>query len=174
MTGFRLPIISAVTFYLCASVMLMLLARVSLSEAALPHDKQPAVHISSDSAYSDGQQGIIVYKGNVKLVQGFVKILADKITVHNHRNGVSEIVAVGQPARYQQQKGSEQDNIVAKANTIKYTLAGRKILLQGNASITQDGAKITGDIIDYDIDAAVMSASGDKRIEMVIPPTDRK
>ena len=57
---------------------------------------------------------------------------------------------------------------------IKYALVKRKILLQGNASIVQDGAKITSDIIDYDIDASAMSTSGNKRVEMVIPPIDRK
>ena len=44
------------------------------------------------------------------------------------------------------------------------------MLLQGNASVNQDGAILTGEAIDYDIRAAVMSASSRERVQIVIPP----
>ena len=159
---------------LLAVLVLILHVFAYFSVAGHAEDKEHPFYIASDRAQLDGQRGITVYEGNVELIQGTLTIFADKITIYNHRKNISEIIASGQPARYQQKAGIEQGDIIAKANMIRYLLTKRNILLQGDASITQDGATFTGEVINYDIDSTVMRASSDRRVQMVIPPNNDK
>ena len=96
------------------------------------------------------------------------------MTIYNDEKGISRIIATGRPAHYQQQPSIGKDDVIAKANTIEFEFEKEQILLQGNASIYQDGATLMGEKIDYDIKAAVMKAASDKRIQMLIPPNSNK
>lgn len=147
---------------------------VCSSVASSQQNKQQPVYISSDRAQRDNQKNVTVYEGNVELTQGTLKILADKLTIYNYAKGISKIIAIGQPAHYQQQSSAEKDNIIAKANSITYELEKEHVLLQGDASLDQAGTTLKGEVIDYDIQAAVMRAASDMRIQMVIPPNNNK
>ena len=144
------------------------------SATGLPEDKQQPIYVSSDRAQRDNQKNLTVYEGNVELTQGTLKILADKITLYHHNKSIDKIIATGKPAHYQQQPKIGEDDIIAKANIIKYEFEKASILLRGNASIYQDGATLASEIINYDIQSAVVQATSDERIQMVIPSVESK
>ena len=64
---------------------------------------------------------------------------------------------------------------MASANKIQYFLKKERIGLTQDASLEQNGTRITGDKIDYDLKSEIVKASSSEntkqRIEMVIPPT---
>ena len=61
---------------------------------------------------------------------------------------------------------------------MRYSAGDRQVLLLRNAWIEQDGATMSGNRIDYDMELEVVKAQGETgsarpRIEMVIPPQNR-
>jgi len=148
---------------------------------ALPTDRQQPIKIESDRAEQDEKKGTTTYEGSVVIIQGTIKINADKVTVFSDTNQVDKIICVGNPAHYQQRPNPQDGLVLASAKTIKYYLANDKIKLLKNASLEQNGSVITGEKIDYDLKAEVVKAtatktstSKEKRVQMYIPPSQQK
>ncbi len=144
---------------------------------ALPLDRDQPTRIVSDRFQADQRQGVAIYEGKVELVQGSLKIEADRLTLYRDENNrVREVLAEGTPARYRQKPGPDQPEITAEAHSIRYTLESELIQLNTRAFLSQDGATMSGDQISYFIgqDRVVADAEADSRIEMVIPPRNRQ
>ncbi|TQV80175.1 lipopolysaccharide transport periplasmic protein LptA [Exilibacterium tricleocarpae] len=143
---------------------------------ALPSDRQQKITIQSDRAQLDERNGVTIYEGAVQMDQGTLRITADKLTVHSVNRKVSRIIAVGQPAHFQQQPALDQQLVTAEGNTIEYRVDQEELQLLENASLEQDGSTMSGDRIDYNIKDAIVVAIGDptktenQRIQIVIPP----
>ena len=155
----------------------LLLLGVAEGALALASDRQQSIYIESDRAERNENNGVTVYQGKVKMEQGTLRIDADKITIHSVDNRISKIVAIGQPARYQQRPSPERELVIAEGGTIKYLIRPERLELIKNASIQQEGTTLSGERIDYDIAKALVKAGGDPnssqpRIQMIIPPTE--
>lgn len=159
-----------------AAVALALGLSLCASLQALPSDREQKITIESDRAQLDDKTGITIYEGAVQMNQGTLRITADKITVHSVNRKVNRIVAVGQPAYFQQQPAVDQQLVTAEGNTIDYRLDREELQLLENASLEQQGSTMSGDRIDYNIRDAIVVAIGDptktenQRIQIVIPP----
>ncbi len=156
-----------------------LLAAVVLSSptlvAALPGDTEQPIHIVTDEAIRDEKTGRTVYTGNVELVQGTIRINADKITVYKIETEGDKIVAEGNPARMQQQPKPDSTLMHARGDIIEYYRTEQRVQLRQNAEVEQDGSTVRGDRIDYFINKQLVKAATDKsdsnrRVEVVIPP----
>ncbi len=149
----------------------------SYATQALPTDSEQPIHIVSNAAERDAKRGITIYSGDVQMNQGTLSIKADRVVIHSDSNNkVSKIIATGSPAHYQQIPEIDQPLVVAKGNTIVYSIRKDQLRLTDKASLQQnDGTTLTGNSILYDIKAAVVKAESDKstsgeRIHMGIPP----
>jgi len=150
---------------------------VSLSAYSLPEDSQQPILISSNSAIKDDKRGLTIYQGDVDIKQGSLNIKADKVTIYSASEEVTKIVAEGQPASFKQKPELNKGDVLAKANTIEYRVSQKKITLTKDASLDQDGSSITGNKINYDMEAARIEAAGSKeeggdngRVNVVIEP----
>lgn len=155
--------------------MIAINALVSFQVSALPEDRQQAIRISADEALRDDKQGVTTYQGNVRMIQGTLQISADTITVTDKEGRAQTVVAQGKPAKLQQQPAADQAILYAQAQRIEYQNDTGKVRFLRDARIEQDGSKVTGNTIDYDIDEQIVKANaGDKdnggRVEVVIPP----
>jgi lipopolysaccharide export system protein LptA len=163
--GIKPHLLLVVTLALC-------LAIFSLKAQALPEDSQQPVRISADSAMKDNKNGLTIYTGDVDMNQGSMNIKADKVTIYIENEEITKIIAVGKPARFKQKPEPDQDNVLAKALTIEYRVTDEIITLTEEASLDQQGSIITGNKINYDINAARVEADSTEsgRVEVVIPP----
>ncbi len=142
----------------------------SAASFALPDDSQQPIHVSSDRAQKDDKRGITIYQGDVNITQGSLNISAEKVTIYSNTDSIDKIIAEGKPARFKQRPEAAGNLVIAHADTIKYELQKESILLLKDASLEQDGTTITGNKIDYDIQAAVVNAGDNKgRVNIVIP-----
>ncbi len=153
---------------------------------ALPDDQQQPIRIQSNSAVIDDNKGVSIYRGNVNVLQGSIKVLADTVTVHNGENGITRVVAVGTPAHYQQQREADSTLTNAYGNIVEYRIIDQFIRIHKNAKLEEDGNSFSGERIDYDMKHRTVKAysdtnapSGDKssRVEIIIQPkavTDTK
>lgn len=152
------------------------LALASLSALALPEDREQPIHIQSDSATHDQRQGRTTYEGSVELTQGTLRILADRITIQTDGNNeVDWLEAEGSPAHFEQQPNIDEELLTARAELVRYSAGDRQVLLLRNAWLEQDGATMSGNRIDYDMELEIVKAQGETggaqpRIQMVIPP----
>lgn len=157
---------------------LMLIAHwigTSPNAQALANDQQQPIRITADKALRDDKKGVTVYTGNVQMQQGSLQIAANTITISDSEGQARKIVAAGKPAKLQQQPAPEQAMLYAQAHQIEYDNDTGKVRFHHQARIEQDGSKVTGDTIDYDINQQIVKAdSGNKtgtdRVEVVIPP----
>ncbi len=91
-----------------------------LSAMALTADKDQPVLIEADSLDIDDKAGVSTYRGNVRMSQGSIVVLADVITVYSPERELKKVVCVGLPASFQQRLEGEDSVLRAEAETIKY------------------------------------------------------
>jgi lipopolysaccharide export system protein LptA len=152
-----------------ALVALMLVASYA---TALQEDRELPIQIESDRAERDEKAGTTIYIGNVELVQGSLKMLADRLELYNREdNQLERIVAFGTPAYVEQKPAPDKAVIKARGNTIRYFVTEERLQLEKNASIDQDGSVVSSNLIDYYVKDELVKASGaEERVRVVIPP----
>jgi lipopolysaccharide export system protein LptA len=142
---------------------------------ALPEDADQPIHIRADNAEIDQQQGLVIYRGEVRVDQGTLRVTADEMTVEYVEQKVVRITAKGTPAHYQQQIEADEDQVKAHSSTIIYYTQEERLDLLGDAFLTQEGNEITGDLIKYDIVAGKVDATAESEapVRMILQPAPR-
>ena len=125
---------------------------------ALPDDAEQPIHIRSESAEIERQEGRIIYLGAVRVEQGTLRVNAERMVVDYDEGKVVRITATGAPARYRQELEDEAGQVEADASTIVYHTQDARIDLKGNAHLEQRGNSLHGDLILYDIVAGRVAA----------------
>ena len=155
---------------------------------ALPSDREQPINIEADHAQLDDKAGITQYKGRAILTQGSLRIEGDIITFYyDEDKNLKKAVAEGKLAKYKQLHKENEPPVRAKAVQMEYYAQSQKVFLLGQGEIWQDGDKMTGDRIEYDITDNVANVKsgpvkiGDKveqskgRVHIIIqPPSSRK
>lgn len=167
---------SFITPFLC----LLLSSLVSPSVQALPGDRQQPIRVQADSAELDNRKGVAVYRGDVIITQGTMKITGDKVTLSQDSNGnIDVFTSVGNPAYYEQQPAQGKELVKAYGLTIQYFARNARIVLIDQARIEQNGNTFEGEKIVYDTQRQIVNAGRANhsnitrprpRIDMVIQP----
>ena len=141
----------------------------------LPEDKGRPIHIEADEAVRDERTGVTVYRGNVRIRQGSLKIMAEQVTLYHINTQADKIVAVGSPAQIQQQRTLDSEPMHAEGGIIEYYKEEERVHIRENAKLEQDGSTVRSDSIEYFINQELVRATTDdptttRRVEVVIPP----
>ena len=134
------------------------LGMVAAAAWALPEDAEQPIHILAESAEIQRQEGRIVYLGSVRVEQGSLRVQAERMVVDYDAGKVFRITATGAPARYRQDLEADAGQVEADASTIVYHTRESRIDLKGNASLRQQGNRLIGDLIRYDVVAGRIDA----------------
>ena len=143
--------------------------------SALESDKDQPIELAADSVDVDEARGTSVYKGDVDLRQGSMRLQADSVTVQQQGRKPNRIVAVGN-VRFQQDSG--KGPIKAKANKAEYEVNSEVLELTGNARLAQAGDTMSSDRIVYDrvkhkVKAGA-AAKGKQRVRITIQAPDKR
>ena len=138
---------------------------------ALPGDKDQPVQLEADSVDIDEGKGTSVYRGDVDLRQGSMRLQADQVTVKHQGRRPDRIIAVGS-VRFQQDSGKGM--VRARARKAEYEVNSELLTLIGRASLTQAGDTMKSDRIVYDRVhhkvRAGTAAKGRQRVHITIQP----
>lgn len=162
----------------------VLMVGVYSTAYALPTDSQQPIHVQADKADLDNDKGVLIYRGNVIITQGTMKVMGHTVTItRNKDGGVSVMTSDGSPAYFEQQPEINEPVVKAYGNRIQYQVANKKVVLEGNAKVIQKGNTFTGKRAVYDTAKGKISAVGSTekttkdangRIQMVIQPEQKK
>lgn len=132
------------------AALLILICSVSPLHA-LSTDKQQDMEITADSAEMDDMKGISIYRGDVIVVQGTMRITGDIMTVYFDDNGDMELAVMeGKPATYRQLPDDSEVYDEAYALRMEYYTLKDYIILIDEGLVIQEGLRMTGDRIEYD------------------------
>lgn len=143
---------------------------------ALKDDIEKPVHINADSVFFNQGKGLGVYEGNVSVVQGSLDVRAKKIEINAPDGLVTKIVATGDPVKFQQ-KMDDGKLTKGEAKRVVYQVVNKRIVLDGNAVITQSNDRFASNHIEYSISdgelkAGNKTATGKSRVKAVLYPVN--
>lgn len=133
-------------------------------------DRAQPIQLDADRAEMNNATGVGVYTGNVVLTQGTMRITADRMTVHTTPEGqIARAIAEGKQATFRQLPEGQSEYVHARAPRMEYRLQpGTRVDLTGGATLTQGKNEFSGQVIQYDVDADIVTAqSGQQPQERV-------
>ena len=156
-----------------ARYLLALLAVSIVPVAALESDRAQPIEVEADRLEMREQENISIYEGNVRLVQGSLKIQSDRMVIHfNDANELTLMQMTGNPARFRQLDDSGQE-MIGIGREIDYIESSALLELRRDASFEQAGDVIRSELIRINTETSAIEAGGtesDNRVKMVIKP----
>jgi lipopolysaccharide export system protein LptA len=156
---------------------------VSTLAWALPSDREQPIRVQADSAELDDKQGVAVYRGDVVITQGTLKITGDTVTITQNAQGDIEVfTSQGKPAYYEQKPDVDKEIVKAYGLTIQYFATNERIVLLDQAKVIQEGNTFQGEKVVYDTQRQIVNAgratgvnvtTPRPRIDMVIQPKSK-
>ncbi|MDX1513382.1 MAG: lipopolysaccharide transport periplasmic protein LptA [Gammaproteobacteria bacterium] len=133
----------------------------------LSSDSDQPINIEADRAEADDQKRTTIYRGDVIITQGTLKITGDTVTIYYDENGdLTKLVSVGRPARFHQLPDGKADvpkNYQrAEAKRMEYYEGKDLIVLLGDAVYGQGGDRVAAERIVYDSKRSRMKAESRK------------
>ena len=155
--------------------LMMIVALLPGAAHALPDDRNQPIELAADSVDIDEGRGVSVYRGDVDLRQGSIRLLADTVTVHQQGDEPKKVIAEGNPVRFTQE--ATNGTVKARAKRAEYEVDSENLLLVGDAELTQGKDTMRSDRIVYDRERAVVkagaAASGKQRVRITIQPRNK-
>ena len=119
------------------------------------------IEIEADTAEMDDVSKITIYRGNVIVTQGSIKMTGHTMTVHFDKNNDMELVIMnGTPATYRQLPDDGKVFDEAEALQMEYYALKNYVILIDRALVTQEGLKFSGKRIEYDTILSKVKAEG--------------
>lgn len=168
--------------FLCASLLF------ATSAWALSTDKDQPIEIEADSADLDDEKGVTIYRGNVVLTQGSVRMTGDTMTVYFTNDELDTMIMEGKPATYRQLPDDSKIYDEAEALRMEYYELKNLIVLIDKASFKQEGLNFSGNRIEYDTlhsrvkargsvkqqTGSGSSGSSGERVKIILKPKKKK
>ena len=141
---------------------------------ALPGDLEQDM-VTSCPARSESflDQGLEICRGTpdepAQITQGSLRLSGLEFRIEREQGVIHTITATGTPATFQQQPAIDQAIAYASGSTIIFNNDSQIIVIEGNASFSQEGTiDTTAERIEYDITNRKLDAT---QMNMVIPAT---
>ena len=133
------------------------------SVVALESDRNQSVLVEADEVEMDFSSGTRIYRGNVSVRQGTIRIIADQIELIYKGEQLDHGIATGNPAVFRQRPDGKDHDIVGTGRRIELDEINNIVTFIGNARLRQDRDAIEGERIVYDMARDRMVVRGETR-----------
>lgn len=139
---------------------------------ALSTDQEQPINIEADTADLDDNTGTSIYRGNVIVTQGSIRLTGDVVTVFSPQHTLEKVKAEGNPATFKQRPDAKDQDMRARSLQMEYFVDTEKLILLKKANLWQEGDEISGNRIDYDIKADLGRATKgeNERVRVILQP----
>ena len=147
----------------------------SVSVLAKTTDFEQPIDVKADRSEYDEKAGIQSLIGNVRITQGTILILADRITVKLKDNKLSVIKGKGSPIEFSQQNDAGE-TITGRCAEITYDAVNGRLTLEGNATLTEPKQSLRSEQIIFDsLTQTVVAEGGESgQVSITLQPPDPK
>jgi len=155
---------------------LLLLSFAAQAEKA---DKEKPTELEANRMSADEVRRLNIFDGNVVLVKGTMRVLAERIVVHQDAEGYQYATATGKPVRFRQRQDPrppEKEGVWLDGEALRIEIDERAstVKLFENARVNRGGDQVAGNYILVDQTSEFFSVSagkdGDQRVKMIIQP----
>ena len=117
------------------------------------------------------------YEGNVSIKQGSLEIKAYKIEITAPNNEIQTITATGNPVSFKQ-KMDDGKPAQGQANKFVYLVKDKRIIMDGNAKLSQNNDNFSSNHIEYSIRNGELKAGnkknhGKSRVKAIFYPSNK-
>lgn len=113
-------------------------------------DRNKPVNLEADKVTIDDAKKIAVFQGNVVLRQGTLEIRADRMEVHQDKDGFKYGTAWGKRAYFRQKREGFDEHIEGWAERLEYDGRAETMKMFERAQIKRGPDEIRGNFISYD------------------------
>jgi lipopolysaccharide export system protein LptA len=155
---------------------LLLLSFAAQAEKA---DKEKPTELEANRMSADEVRRLNIFDGNVVLVKGTMRVLAERIVVRQDPEGYQYATATGKPVRFRQRQDPrppEKEGVWLDGEALRIEIDERAstVKLFENARVNRGGDQVAGNYILVDQTSEFFSVSagkdGDQRVKMIIQP----
>ena len=135
-------------------------------------DRTKPMHIEANNAHLNQKTQISIFTGNVKVVQGTMQLLANKVTVREDAEGHQFCEGDGTPIQFKQKMDRSLDYLEAQASRFDYNGKTGILKLYDRARVKQGVDEVKGDVIIYDTHKETYEAQTQNvsRVHITITP----
>ena len=136
----------------------------SAHSAALSTDRDQPAQIESDDTVIDFTTGVRTLTGNVLVVQGTLRLKADKLVGTYNKGELVKAVADGSLARFKQRPDGKPDDVEGWGKKIVVDYSDNTITLIGKAALKQGANTAEGNTIIYNMATDKLRIAGGSNI----------
>jgi lipopolysaccharide export system protein LptA len=137
----------------------------SIQASALTSDRDQPAQIEADDTVIDFKTGVRTLTNNVLVVQGTLRLKADKlVTNYNKQGELVKAVADGSLARFKQRPDGQPDDVEGWAKKILVDYPTNTITLIGKAALKQGASTATGNKIVYNMATDKLRIMGNSNV----------
>jgi len=118
------------------------------------------IQIQANHMQFDIKTGSSIYEGDVRINQGNIQLLGQKVTILRQQDKIQEINVEGQPARYTQDEDSE-NKIHATSQHMQYLTEQHRLVMTIDARLEQTDHTIESQRIVYDTENKIVIAGSE-------------
>ncbi len=138
---------------------------MSTAAMALSSDRDQPAQIEADNTEIDFRTGVRTLTNNVLVVQGTLRVKADKLVANYNKQGdLIKAVADGSLARFKQRPDDQPDDVEGWAKKIIVDYPKNTITLIGKAALKQGASTANGDTIVYNMATDKLNIKNNSRI----------
>lgn len=143
------------------SVLILSLA-LSSQAFALKTDRDQPAQLEADETEIDFKTGVRILTANVLVVQGTLRVKADKLVATYDKGGqLKKAIADGSLARFKQRPDGKPDDVEGQAKKIVVDYATNELTLIGKAALKQGASTARGEKIVYNMATDKLKIMGD-------------
>jgi len=146
------------------SIIILFSLLLSTQVAALSTDRDQPAEIEADDIEFDFQKGTRTYINNVLVVQGTLRLKADKVIANYEHNELAKATAWGSLARFKQRPDGKEFDTEGWAKKIIVDQKQNTITLIGKASVKQGANTAYGETIVYNMANDTMHMKGSAKV----------
>ena len=149
----------------------------SLAAYPLSTDKDQPIEVEADEAELDDLNDVSIYRGNVIVRQGSIRMTGEVMTVYSKGGDeLDHLIIEGNPATYRQLPDDSAVHDQARAMRMEYYELKNLVVLIRDAWVKQDTSTLVGERIEYNTELSRVKAwsrprGGDAR---PTPETEKK
>lgn len=144
---------------------IVLLSTATTQVLALSTDRDQPAEIEADDIEFDFKNGTRTYIKNVLVIQGSLRIKADKVVANYGEKDLENATAWGSLARFKQRPDGKPDDTEGWAKKIIVDQVNNTITLIGKAALKQGPNTARGDTIVYNTVTEKMKILGGSKVE---------